>query len=153
MKFSAGIYSNTYFPATLQKAVSQRNCAVARRMLCMKSTLLRHTSLVKTILFRKNNFICYGEVSRFIINRCFWFFDTKQLNSFCNHMSRNKCEVIVFHFFRRTKEFNFKVMLKVPNFVFKFLGKKILEFCKASKSYTSAFYDKILSTVIKCLCG
>ena len=57
-----------------------------------------------------------------------------------------------FSFFRRTKEFNFKVMLKVPKFVFRFLGKKILEFCEASKSYTSAIYDKILSTVVKCLC-
>ena len=35
-------------------------------------------------------------------------------------------------------------MLKVANFVFRFLGKKILEFCEASKSYTSALYDKIL---------
>ena len=49
----------------------------------------------------------------------------------------------VFHFLNRTKEFHFKVMLKVPNFVFRFLGKKILEFCEVSKSYTSALYDKM----------
>ena len=47
-------------------------------------------------------------------------------------------------FLWRTKECNFKVMLKVANFVFRFLGKKILEFCDASKSYKSALYDKIL---------
>ena len=35
-------------------------------------------------------------------------------------------------------------MLKVPNFVFRFLGKKIYEFCEATKSYTSALYNKIL---------
>ena len=56
-------------------------------------------------------------------------------------------------FLRRTKEFNFKVMLKVANFVFRFLGMKILEFCEASKSYTSALYDKILSTAAKYFCG
>ena len=69
-------------------------------------------------------------------------------------MSRNKCEGIQFFIiFRRTKEFNFKVIFKVPNFVFRFLGKKILEFCEATKSYTSALFDKLLSTVVKCLCG
>ena len=63
-------------------------------------------------------------------------------------MSRNTG----FDFLRRTKELNFKVILKVPNFVFRFLGKKILGCCEASKSYTSALYDEILSTVAKCLC-
>ena len=53
----------------------------------------------------------------------------------------------------KTKEFNFKEILKVPNFVFRFLGKKILEFCEATKSCTSALYDKILSTAVKCRCG
>ena len=44
-------------------------------------------------------------------------------------MSRNKCEGIQFFgFFRRTKEFDFKVMLKTPTFVFRFFGKEILEF-------------------------
>ena len=58
-----------------------------------------------------------------------------------------------FSFFRRTKEFNFKVMLKVPRFVFHFLGKKILEFCEVSKSCASAIYEKILLTVVKCIFG
>ena len=58
-----------------------------------------------------------------------------------------------FIFFMRTKEFNLKVILKVANFVFRFLRKKFLEFCEASKSYTSALYDKTLLTVVKCLCG
>ena len=40
--------------------------------------------------------------------------------------------------FRRTKEFNFKIILKVPNFVFRFVGKKILEFCEATKSYITS---------------
>ena len=68
-------------------------------------------------------------------------------------MSRNKCEVIQFFIFMRTKEFNFKIILKVLNFVFRFLGKNILEFFEASKSYTSSLCDKILSTVVKCLYG
>ena len=33
-------------------------------------------------------------------------------------------------------------MLKVPNFVFRFLRKKILEFSMATKSYTSVLYGK-----------
>ena len=44
-------------------------------------------------------------------------------------------------------------MLKVTNFVFRFLQKKILEFCEATKSYTTVFYDKIFLTVVKYLCG
>ena len=43
--------------------------------------------------------------------------------------------------------------MKVPNFVSRFPEKKISEFCEATKSYTSAFYDKILSTIVKYLCG
>ena len=44
-------------------------------------------------------------------------------------------------------------MLKALNFVLYFQGKKILEFCEATKSYTPAVYDKILPTVVKCLGG
>ena len=50
-------------------------------------------------------------------------------------LSRNKCEGInLFIYFRKTQEFNLKVMLNVPSFVFHFLGKKILEFCEEAKS-------------------
>ena len=69
-------------------------------------------------------------------------------------MSRNEGERIQFFIpFRRTQEFNSKLMLKVSNFVFRFMKLKLLEFCEATKSYTSALYNKILSTVVKCLCG
>ena len=36
-------------------------------------------------------------------------------------------------------------MLKLLNFVYRFIGKKIIEFCEASKSYTSALYDNIVN--------
>ena len=50
-------------------------------------------------------------------------------------MSRSKCKGIQFFIhFRRTHEFNFKVMLKVLNFVYRFLEKKLLNFCEATKS-------------------
>ena len=44
-------------------------------------------------------------------------------------------------------------MLKVPDFAFRFLGKKILEFCEATKSYTSALYNKILQKLLNALAG
>ena len=42
-----------------------------------------------------------------------------------------------------------------PNFVFRFLEQKFLEFFEATESYISALSlsDKIFSTVVKCLCG
>ena len=50
--------------------------------------------------------------------------------------------------FMRNQEFNFEVLLKVRNIVFRFLEQKLLAFCEAKKSHTSAQYDKILSKVV-----
>ena len=44
--------------------------------------------------------------------------------------------------FRRNQEFNFKVLLKVPNVIFRFLEQELLAFCEANKSHTSALYVK-----------
>ena len=47
------------------------------------------------------------------------------------------------------KEYSFSFILEEikvpnsPNSVFRFLEKKVLEFCKTSKTYISALYDKI----------
>ena len=71
-------------------------------------------------------------------------------NAACKHMSRNTCEGYCFSF--NLGEFNFKVLLKAPNVVFRFLEQKRLAFCEANNSHTSALYYKILSKVNKCLC-
>ena len=124
----------------------------------------KKTSLVKAILFCKNHFIWRRGVS-WLVNRYFWFFQEltkivvnyyyrKAISDSLNHVSRNKCEGTQFFInFRRNQEFNFEIMLKVPNCIFRSLEKKLLEFCEATKSNTSALYNKKLSTVVKCFCG
>ena len=44
-------------------------------------------------------------------------------------------------------------MLKVPNFVFRFLRKKILEFSLATKSYTSVLYGKYRKWLLNVFTG
>ena len=164
MNFSAGIFKDfSHRIATLTFWSPSKQLLLNAQHSCKNNIVHEIDSstahfLVKAILFRKNNFICNREVNSFIINRYFWFFQglTKivvdqslgQLDSFFNHMWR----YTVFHFFR-TKEFNFKVMLKVPYFVFRFLGIKILEFCEANESYTSAIYDKYCQRLLNVFVG
>ena len=106
---------------------------------------------MKAILFRKNNFIYSTEVNRLLVIRYFFFFSAIDKNS--NHltirttgildmasiiMSRNDCERIQFFIrFMKTKEINSKVTSKISNIVFRLMKLKLLEFCVATKSYTS----------------
>ena len=91
--------------------------------------------LVKAILFHKINFICIRAVSR-LVNRYLWFFQilTKSVVNQSLNVTYSYIRQLLYSYvkkqmwrkqffihFRRTQEFNFSVMLKVPHFVFRFL--------------------------------
>ena len=77
-------------------------------------------------------------------------FSLKAIKPALNNIKQNN---IVFHSLKENSGIQFQSNVESSQLCFPFSEYKILEFCEATKSYTSALYEKVFSTVVKCLCG
>ena len=102
--------------------------------------------------FGKQIFLIFSSIDKKVSNQSLNY-TYSYIRQLLQSYVKKKCEGIQFVIhFSRTQGFNFKIMLKVPNWFFIFLRRNFQNF-RRQLNPTHALYDKILSTVVKCLWG